>query len=235
MSRKDFKNTMNANVPSNFKLLEFQWYLDDQAIAMDSTKLEYDYKKPGSYKIKYYMLALCDTSLNPLVATDSIQNILPEFSFPIDFSSVAGNKKVFSATDIVNWKGVLSKEQLMALGFNMNPVLFDLNKSNVRKDAEEIILENEKIIKKYPQLKVKITGFTDSRGSERRNTILSNGRAEVVKKHLIKFGIKKSQIISSQGSAENKLVNDCGKGVNCDESAHQQNRRIEMEIRIGEK
>ena len=68
-------------------------------------------------------------------------------------------------------------------------------------------------------------GYTDSRGSESHNKKLSAARAKSVKLALEKYGVGKLQIDFLVGKGSEDLVNKC-EGKECDDFAHQQNRRV---------
>jgi len=88
------------------------------------------------------------------------------------------------------------------------------------------------ILKEYDEVSVELTGHTDSRSSGSYNQILSKKRSGAAKNYLINNGITSSRIkVTYMG--ENKLVNDCGDDVRCQELEHQKNRRVEFKL-VGE-
>lgn len=111
----------------------------------------------------------------------------------------------------------------------LSTIYFDLNKYNIRKDAE---IEIQKVIaamEKYPSLKLRVNSHTDSRGRDAYNLWLSQKRAESTVAYMISQGIDKNRLIG-EGFGETKLINRCGNGVNCSETEHQLNRRSEFII-----
>lgn len=76
---------------------------------------------------------------------------------------------------------------------------------------------------------VVLEAFTDSRGSITYNDKLSVKRALACREYLIAKGISEDQI-KYTGFGEKKLVNNCGDGVDCPESMHKMNRRIEFTV-----
>jgi len=112
---------------------------------------------------------------------------------------------------------------------NINPIYFDLDKSNIRRDAE---LELEKVfdvMNKYPELILELRSHTDSRGSDTYNLKLSERRANSSVEWLISKGITASRF-TSKGYGETQLANKCTNGVKCSEEEHQLNRRTEFVI-----
>jgi len=111
----------------------------------------------------------------------------------------------------------------------LSTIYFDLNKYNIRPDAE---IEIQKVIvamEKYPSLKIKVNSHTDSRGVDAYNLWLSQKRAEATVDYMISKGISANRL-QGEGYGETRLVNDCANGVQCSEEQHQLNRRSEFII-----
>jgi outer membrane protein OmpA-like peptidoglycan-associated protein/tetratricopeptide (TPR) repeat protein len=116
---------------------------------------------------------------------------------------------------------------------HINPIYFDLNKSNIRKDAA---LELEKIIqvmKDNPNMIIELGSHTDCRSSAQYNLSLSDRRAKASAQYIVSKGISKDRIFG-KGYGEVKLINDCNcEGAvksTCSEEQHQLNRRTEFLI-----
>ncbi|WP_457618187.1 OmpA family protein [Lutibacter sp.] len=112
---------------------------------------------------------------------------------------------------------------------NINPIYFDLDKSEIRDDAA---IELEKVVKimlKYPKLKIDLGSHTDSRAPDSYNWELSEKRAISTINWIVEKGIEPSRI-TGKGYGETKLVNKCSNGVRCTEAEHQLNRRTEFII-----
>jgi outer membrane protein OmpA-like peptidoglycan-associated protein/tetratricopeptide (TPR) repeat protein len=108
-------------------------------------------------------------------------------------------------------------------------IYFDKNKSSIREDAKAALDRNISRLKAIPNVVIQIEANTDSRGKTDYNLRLSNDRAYEVIKYLSSHGIKKSHLITV-ALADNNLVNQCAKGVDCDEADHQKNRRDDFRI-----
>lgn len=111
----------------------------------------------------------------------------------------------------------------------INPIYFDLNKYNIRRDAA---LELDKIVKvmnENPTMVIELGSHTDSRGSDSYNLKLSDKRAKSSAKY-VKGKIKNPDRIYGKGYGETRLKNHCKNGVNCSEKLHQENRRTEFKI-----
>lgn len=108
-------------------------------------------------------------------------------------------------------------------------IYFDLNKFNIRPDAE---IEIQKVIAamdKYPSLKIQVNSHTDSRGKDAYNLWLSQKRAESTVAYMVSNGISKERL-EGEGFGETKLVNDCGNNSKCSATEHELNRRSEFII-----
>ena len=108
-------------------------------------------------------------------------------------------------------------------------IYFDLDKWNIRPDAQ---LELEKVVsvmKNYPAFNIDVRSHTDSRANDAYNMILSDNRAKSTINYLISRGIAKERL-TGKGYGETKLVNHCDNGVRCREKEHQLNRRSEFII-----
>jgi len=111
----------------------------------------------------------------------------------------------------------------------LSTIYFDLNKFNIRSDAE---IEIQKVIvamEKYPSLKIKVNSHTDSRGNDAYNLWLSQKRAESTVSYMISKGISPNRL-QGEGYGETRLVNDCANGTPCSKEKHQLNRRSEFII-----
>jgi outer membrane protein OmpA-like peptidoglycan-associated protein len=142
-----------------------------------------------------------------------------------------GQINIHELLDIAMTK--LDVGQDLATMIEIKPILFDLNKFNIRKDAA---LELEKIIKvmnQYPTMVIELGSHTDCRGSIASNTTLSDKRAKASAEY-IKARITNPERIYGKGYGESKLKVDCPcEGTvksTCSEDEHQKNRRTEFII-----
>jgi len=111
----------------------------------------------------------------------------------------------------------------------INPIFFDLNKSNIRLDAAIELEKVVEIMKKNPDLRIELGSHTDSRAPDQYNMDLSERRAKSTLAWLVKRGVNEAAI-SGKGYGETQLVNKCSNGVPCTKANHQLNRRTEFVI-----
>ena len=97
----------------------------------------------------------------------------------------------------------------------------------------KIKIELDKVVdavQRFPQLKLSIESHTNSKGSKKSNSQLSQRRADAIKSYLIANGLSASNILSATGYGEDKLINNCADGVFCLEFLHNQNERTNIVI-----
>ena len=103
-------------------------------------------------------------------------------------------------------------------------VQFELNKSNLRDDAIELLLSVYEIMAKYGNTNFLIEGHTDSSGPKAFNKKLSLERAENVKSHLVGKGVEGDRL-STAGFGE-----DSPKESNNTRKGRIANRRVEFKV-----
>jgi outer membrane protein OmpA-like peptidoglycan-associated protein len=115
------------------------------------------------------------------------------------------------------------------LGILLNPIYFDLDKSNIRPDAEIELQKIIAVMRTNPTLKIDVRSHTDSRAPDAYNMLLSSRRAQATIAYIVRGGIERSRL-TGLGYGETQLKNSCSNGMECDEFEHQLNRRSEFII-----
>lgn len=108
-------------------------------------------------------------------------------------------------------------------------IYFDLDKANIRKDAEVELAKILEVMKQYPTMEIDVRSHTDSRQTANYNLVLSDKRVKSTIKWLIQNGIDAKRLIG-RGYGESQLLNECSDEIPCTEAAHQANRRSEFII-----
>ncbi len=121
--------------------------------------------------------------------------------------------------------------ELIPLVLAEDILYFDLDKYEIRSDAEKVLKDAETLLKKYPFLKLEIFSHTDSRQSMLYNDRLSKNRSMSVFFHLRNRGIS-GERMGLGWYSESKLVTNCPDEVKCDEEQHQQNRRSVLKLKV---
>jgi len=102
-------------------------------------------------------------------------------------------------------------------------VLFDVNKYDIREDANDVLMKLIDVLKKAKVEKFEIYGHTDSDDTDEYNQVLSENRANSVKDFLVKNGITAD--IKTKGFGEKKPI-----ATNSTKEGKQLNRRVEIII-----
>lgn len=103
-------------------------------------------------------------------------------------------------------------------------IFFDFNKYTLRDESSSELERLVKLLRKYPKLRIEISGHTDNVGSENYNKTLSENRAKVVVDYLITNGIDKSRLVYvGYGFSQPIASNDSDPG-------RQLNRRTEFKV-----
>jgi OmpA-OmpF porin, OOP family len=112
---------------------------------------------------------------------------------------------------------------------NFEELLFETGKSTLKPGGEKQIANAVEILKAYPNLKVKVGGYTDNQGDSVKNETLSDARAKTVYNKLISSGAAKTSFDAEEpfdGYGQRHPVAD-----NNTPEGRAQNRRISFGIR----
>lgn len=115
------------------------------------------------------------------------------------------------------------------LFFELEPIYFDFDMWNIRSDSKLVLIELAKKLERYPNIHLKISSHTDSRGTARYNQILSERRAESTRNFLALEVYINARRFTFAGYGEFKPIVSCPM-LDCTEEEHQLNRRSEFEI-----
>ena len=108
--------------------------------------------------------------------------------------------------------------------FDFDRLLFDTNQATLQPASNEQLRNIAAILKAYPNVKIKIGGYTDNTGDAAANLNLSQDRADNVKAELEKLGIAPDRM-EAQGYGQDHPVAD-----NSTEEGRQKNRRISLRV-----
>ena len=111
----------------------------------------------------------------------------------------------------------------------LNTIYFDLNKYDIRPDAEIEIQKIVAVMERFPSLKIRVVSHTDSRGNDDYNLWLSQKRADATVEYINQQGIALDRLIG-EGKGEKEIMNQCANDVPCSRADHQLNRRSEFLI-----
>jgi outer membrane protein OmpA-like peptidoglycan-associated protein len=108
--------------------------------------------------------------------------------------------------------------------FDFDRLLFDTNSAVLLPSSREQLNDLATILKVYPNVHVKIGGYTDTTGETAANQVLSQQRADTVKQQLVDMGISADRL-EAQGYGEQFPIAD-----NTTEEGRQKNRRISLRV-----
>ncbi|HEY6345208.1 MAG TPA: OmpA family protein [Bryobacteraceae bacterium] len=108
--------------------------------------------------------------------------------------------------------------------FNFDRLLFATDSATLRPESEEQLRNIAAILRAYPNVHMKIGGYTDNTGDAQHNLQLSQDRGDSVVAYLVPLGIAPDRL-EAQGYGEQYPVAD-----NSTEQGRAQNRRIAMQV-----
>lgn len=101
-------------------------------------------------------------------------------------------------------------------------IQFARDKADIFPGSKPLLDEAAKVMKEYPELKLEISGHTDTQGQREHNLDLSKRRADAVKAYLVAQGVEESRL-TTRGAGPDEPIAD-----NKIEAGRAQNRRIEF-------
>lgn len=111
------------------------------------------------------------------------------------------------------------------ISISMDSILFNLDDSDLSKDALDQVAKIAEVLKKYPSREIRISGHTDSTGGKDYNQRLSEDRAKSVLNAFVeKFGLDANRL-SYQGFADKKPI-----ASNKTEEERKKNRRVDITL-----
>ncbi len=114
-------------------------------------------------------------------------------------------------------------QDILAITFKSDS-FFDVEASQIKPDSSGDLEYVADLLRKYPETRVEISGYTDSSGSEKQNLALSEQRAQAVAELLAQKGVDPPRI-AYRGYGEANFV-----ASNATENGRQLNRRITLVI-----
>jgi OmpA-OmpF porin, OOP family len=108
--------------------------------------------------------------------------------------------------------------------FTFDRLYFDTGKSTLKAESKEQLENIAKIMKAYPNVNLKMGGYTDNTGSVEGNMKLSTDRAQVTMKQLAEMGIGAARL-SAEGYGPQFPV-----ATNDTEEGRSKNRRIDVRV-----
>ncbi len=101
-------------------------------------------------------------------------------------------------------------------------IYFDFDKSEIKPEFADLITAHAHNLTAHPNLKIKLEGNTDQRGTREYNIGLGERRAQAVRRAMMLQGVAESQLTTVSFGAERPSAEGD------DEAAWSQNRRVEL-------
>jgi peptidoglycan-associated lipoprotein len=139
-------------------------------------------------------------------------------------SSTGGNEGASTSTSPLGDDSDAAQKAraLNAAPFAKRIIYFDFDKSEIKPDYADIVTTAARTLTGNPNLKLKLEGNTDNRGTREYNIGLGERRAQSVRRALMLQGVAESQLSTTSFGAERPAAEGD------DESAWSQNRRVEL-------
>lgn len=112
---------------------------------------------------------------------------------------------------------------------NLGPIYFALNSSYLSIKDKSVLDNLVQILNNNPNIRLSIIGHTDSRGTNKYNTWLSERRAKRVTDYVQSKGIPANRLVGL-GYGEDQLSNHCADSVPCSDQEHKENRRAVFKV-----
>lgn len=107
------------------------------------------------------------------------------------------------------------------------PIYFEFDAAELNGDARMTLDAKAPVLQANPDIRIRVSGHTDSRGSDEYNLALGQRRASATKSYLVQLGIDAGRIeIVSMGEEQPAVRTE-------NEGAWAQNRRAEFEMLAG--
>lgn len=215
-----YDNTLDSIASFNRNLLAGNYQLKAVNEAYKKGELSVTVLEEQDQKHILYL-----KQLPPPLPVDPVEAVIAEKG--IDKNLKEEDPKRFEMLTDTDGPPIVEKDG--KLFFELEPIYFDFDMWNIRADSKIILDELAEKLERYPDIRLKISSHTDSRGTVRYNQILSERRAESTRNYLALEGFVNARRMQFQGYGELSPIVPCPM-LDCTEEEHQLNRRSEFEI-----
>jgi len=101
-------------------------------------------------------------------------------------------------------------------------IYFDYDRAEIKPEFVSVVAAHARYLNAHPDVRVRLEGHTDERGSREYNIGLGERRAQAVRRALLLQGVREDQIVTVSYGEERPAV------MGSDEAAYAKNRRVEI-------
>lgn len=121
-------------------------------------------------------------------------------------------------------RSIEERNDLVTRGLLANADLkFNTGSATIQPESQVLLDNMAAILKKYPDTRVKVTGYTDSTGNAEQNMRLSEERADAVVAGLVRRGVSPARLTAEGRGEQNSVLDDVP-------GADQAKRRVSLEV-----
>lgn len=124
-------------------------------------------------------------------------------------------------------RAAIAAETEAAMAIINEMIFFDFDRSAITPTAEVALMKKLAVLRANPNVRIRVAGHADERGSVEYNRALGQRRAEAAKSFLTNRGIDASRVTTVSFGEDRPLVNESN------EDAWAQNRRDEFSVIAG--
>lgn len=165
------------------------------------------------------------------IATDC-RNVVGDFilyraDFELTTGEDDGSSQIWFKQFVMDYADGLNAPEIRKIerdNFVFEPIFFDYDKYEIREEHNAFLDRMIKVVKGHSDLRVKVTGHTDSDGSDQYNDTLSWNRAQAITAYFVKRGLSADRLVI-EFKGEHAPID-----TNTNPEGKQRNRRVDFEF-----
>ncbi len=153
--------------------------------------------------------------------------ILYRHDFELSKEEDAESSQVWFEQFVKDYADGLNAPEIRKLerdNFVFEPIFFDYDKFEIRTEHNDFLDGMIKVVKGHSDLRVKVTGHTDSDGSDKYNDTLSMNRANAITDYFVKRGLRADRLVI-EFKGERAPID-----TNSNPEGKQRNRRVDFQF-----
>lgn len=153
--------------------------------------------------------------------------ILYRADFKLSKEEAAETSQIWFEQLVKDYSNGLNAPEIRKLerdNFVFEPIFFDYDKFEIREEHNSFLDGMIKVVKGHSDLRVKVTGHTDSDGSDQYNDTLSMNRANAITDYFVKRGLRPDRLVIDFKGERSPI------DTNKNPEGKQRNRRVDFEF-----